>query len=51
MCESTVVEMEDYGLNHYLHHLDDVNEDCLEYNDEYGCLEMVIECCEEIIWN
>jgi len=51
MYENDIVEMEDFMFNHYLHHFDEFDEEHLEYNEEYGCIETVAECVEEIIWN
>ncbi|MDY0134268.1 MAG: hypothetical protein RBS14_01090 [Atribacterota bacterium] len=50
MCESNYIEFEDESFNHYIHHYDDVDEDHLAYNDEYDCLEVMVDLSEEIIW-
>ena len=50
MYESNYIEFEDESFNHYIHHYDDVDEDHLAYNDEYDCLEMMVDFSEEIIW-
>ena len=49
MRESTMIEFEDYGFNHYIHHFDDC--ECLEYNEEFECIEAVADLMEEIIWS
>lgn len=50
MFGNEIIEFEDNSFNHYIHHYDDVDEDHLAYNEEYECLEMMIEFTEEIIW-
>lgn len=49
MYEYDMIEMADFELNHYLNHFDDC--DCMEYNDEFECIEALAECAEEILWN
>lgn len=49
MYECDVIEMEDFEFNHYLHHFDEC--ECMEYNDEFDCIEVLAECSEEILWN
>ena len=48
MAESSLIEMEDFGFNHYIHHFEDC--ECLEYNDEFECIEVMADLMEEIIW-
>lgn len=49
MLESSMIEFEDYGFNHFVNHFDDC--DCLEYNEELGCIEAMADLMEEIIWS
>ena len=44
------IEFEDENFNHYIHHYNDVDVDHLAYNETYDCLEMLVECTEEIVW-
>jgi hypothetical protein len=50
MCESEILEFEDFGFNHYIHHFDECDAEHLQYNDEYECLQVAAELIEEIIW-
>lgn len=50
MCESEIIEFEDFGFNHYIHHFSECDGEHLKYNDEYDCLEMAADLIEEIIW-
>jgi hypothetical protein len=51
MCESEMIEFEDFNFNHYIHHFDECDGEHLTYNDTYGCIETATNCMEEIIWN
>ncbi len=51
MCESDIIELEDFGFNHYMHHFDECDGEHLKYNDEYDCIEMATELIEEILWS
>jgi len=51
MSENEIIEMEDFNLNHYLHHFDECESECLIFNEEYQCIESVTECMEEFVWN
>lgn len=45
MYECNIIEAEDFGFNHYIHHID---EDAFyPYDEEFD----VIECDENIIWD
>lgn len=48
MRESNMIEFEDYGFSHFMNHFDDC--DCLEYNEEFECIEAMADLMEEIIW-
>lgn len=45
MYECNIIEVEDFGFNHYIHHIDE-DEFC-DYNEEID----LIECDENIIWD
>lgn len=51
MYENEIIEIEDFTFNHYLQHFDECDEEHLEYNEEYNCIEVAAECVEEIIWD
>lgn len=46
-----LVEVEDFGLNHYLHHFGEEEVDAVAYNEEYGSIDAATECVEDINWN
>jgi len=52
MYENEIMEMEDFMFNHYIHHIDEYEyeNEFVQYNDEYACIEVAAECMEEIIW-
>ncbi len=51
MYESQIVEAEDFGFNHYIHHFDELDGDYITFNDEFGCIDVAAECVEEIYWS
>lgn len=53
MYENELTEMEDFMFNHYIHHFDEYEyeNEVVQYNDEYACIEVAAECMEEIIWD
>lgn len=51
MFECDIIEIEDFSLNHYMHHFEDCSSRCVEYNEEFECIEVLAECAEEILWN
>jgi hypothetical protein len=50
MYECDMIEMEDFGFNHYLHHFDE-SECELVFNEDYDCIKAAADCIEEIIWS
>jgi hypothetical protein len=51
MYECEIIEMEDMSFNHLLNHYDDCEYEQMHYNDEFDCIDIMAECCEEILWN
>jgi len=51
MYGNDMIECKDELLNHYLHHFDECDIECPDYNFELDCLDIMAECAEEIIWN
>jgi hypothetical protein len=51
MFESEMIEMEDFGFNHLVHHYDDCDCEMLHFNEALDCIEVLAECCEEILWD
>ena len=51
MCESDIIEFEDFGFNHYIHHFAECDGEHLHYNEEYDCIEAATDLIEEIIWS
>lgn len=51
MYECDMIEMENFSFNHYLHHYDDCDCEQMHFNDEMDCIDVLAECCEEILWN
>ena len=51
MYESQIVEAEDFGFNHYIHHFDEIDEEYIGFNEEYGCIDAAVDCIEEIFWS
>jgi hypothetical protein len=50
MLHSDIIEFEDYGFNHYIHHFDECDGEHLLFNEEYDCLQADVDLMEEIIW-
>ena len=50
MYECDMIEMEDFSFNHFIHHYDDCDCEQMHFNEEFDCIEILAECCEEIIW-
>lgn len=50
MHECSIIELEDFGFNHLVHHLDDSEFELFGYSEEFDCIDMIAECAEEIIW-
>jgi len=46
MYECDIIEVEDFGFNHYIHHIDEYEDGYYIFNDEYDC-----EIDEDIIWD
>ncbi len=51
MYEFDYIEVEDNGLNHYIHHFDECEDDLIHFNEELGCIEEQACCVEEIYWS
>ena len=51
MYECDMIEMEDFGFNHYLHHFDESEGDTVMFNEDYNCIDAATDCIEEIVWN
>ena len=51
MYSSEIIEVEDFRLNHFIHHFDECDGEHLHYNDEYECIESAADLIEEILWN
>ena len=51
MYEYDIIEVEDNGFNHLIHHFDECDAEHPEYNYEMGCIEMLADCAEEIYWD
>lgn len=51
MYDNEMIECKDELLNHYLHHFDECEDEIPHFNEELGCLDIMAECSEEIIWN
>lgn len=47
MNECSIVEVEDFGLNHYIHHIDEYEEDFCFLGDSNEYLD---EIEEDIVW-
>lgn len=45
MYECNIIEAEDFGFNHYIHHIDEYEEGYYIFTDEFDC-----EIDEDIIW-
>ena len=50
MLYSDIIELEDFGFNHYLHHFDEFDGDELVFNEEFDSLQAAVDLIEEIIW-
>lgn len=50
MFEYDIIEAEDFSFNHFIHHFDEYDCEHPHFNDEFGCMEMLAECIEEIEW-
>lgn len=48
MYDTEVIEMEEFSLNHYLHHFDESEIEYTDYNKEHDCMAVVAECFEDI---
>lgn len=51
MFDCEMIEMEDFNFNHLIHHYDDCYCEEMHFNEEFDCIEVLAECCEEILWN
>lgn len=51
MFGNTIIEVEDFRLNHYIHHFDECDGEHVRYNDEYECIEAAADLIEEILWS
>lgn len=51
MYENEMIECKDELLNHYLHHFDECEDEMPHFNAELDCLDIMVACSEEIIWN
>jgi len=51
MFECEMIEMEDFSFNHLIRHYDDCDCEQMHFNDEFECIEVLADCCEEILWN
>lgn len=49
MYENEIIEMEDFSFNHYLHHFEECEGECLIFTDEFNTIEVIEECIEESI--
>lgn len=48
MYDTEVIEMEEFSLNHYLHHFDETESEPADYNREHDCMAVVSECFEDV---
>jgi len=51
MYDNEMIECKNESLNHYLHHFDECDAEHIQFNEELGCLDLMAECAEEILWN
>ncbi len=50
MFECSIIELEDFGFNHHVHHIDESENELFGYSDEFGGIDAIVDCAEEIIW-
>lgn len=51
MYEYEIIEVEEFGFNHFIHHYDECEDEFIHFNEEYGCIDTLTGCVEEIYWN
>ncbi|MBN2895320.1 MAG: hypothetical protein JXK05_05460 [Campylobacterales bacterium] len=51
MQSSEIIELEEFGFNHYLHHFEESDEAMLSFEASYVCIAAAASVIEEIIWN
>lgn len=50
MCDNDLIAFEDEHFNHFIHHFSEVDEKCLDFNEEFDCIDTLADCIEEILW-
>jgi len=50
MYECSIIEIDDFGFNHFIHHINESEGEHFGYSQEFGCIDAITDCVEEIIW-
>ncbi|GEM_PF-996897 len=51
MEELELVELDESGFNHFVHHYGECDVEHPHFNEALGCLEVEAECVEEYEWS